>query len=119
HVLLELRQNGTPLGHIFFDPVTAEKHTRDVARARAALNDPVIPDLDIGFTLDATIDPRWWVPYERSAVGGRVLCLRHPGLGWLAFSLPEHEAAAMAQALVKELPSPQQAEDIAPNASSE
>jgi hypothetical protein len=101
HVTVEMWMDGTPLGHMFFDGATAEKHIHDMARHRAALSDPVAPDLDPGARLEAQIDPAWRIPPYRYPQG-RLLCLRHPGLGWLSFVLPDKESQAIAEWLTKD-----------------
>jgi hypothetical protein len=103
HVMIELPRNGEPLGHIILDPATAEKHARDIASARAALNEPVTPSLDPGSRLETIIDPAWHISGRRTSLG-RLLAIRHPGLGWLAFTIPEAEAAAIAEWLTKDIP---------------
>ena len=100
YVDLQLEDDGKPLGRILFDGASAEKHIRDVGRARAALLDPVTPDLDPGARVDVTVDPRWVIG-DRTPVG-RQIALRHPGLGWLAFIIPDDEAKAIADWLMKD-----------------
>jgi hypothetical protein len=102
-VAIQLEEDGRPLGHMFLDGATAEQHIHDVASHRAQLKDEVTPDLDPGARLIALIDPVWRVPPERLPEG-RILCFRHPGLGWLSFVLPDKEAAAIAEWLTKDLP---------------
>jgi hypothetical protein len=103
HVILELWMDGKALGHILLDPSTAEQHIHDLGKARAALSEPVIPSLEIHSRLEAVIDPGWVIPAERLPQG-KVLCLRHPGFGWLSFVLPDKEAAAIAEWLTRDLP---------------
>jgi len=103
HVVIELWRDEEPLGHIQLDPAAAEKHARDIAAARATLNDPVRPSLDPGSRLDAIADPAWRISERRTSLG-RLLAIRHPGFGWLAFMIPEAEAAAIAEWLTKDIP---------------
>jgi hypothetical protein len=103
HVVMQLEEDGKPLGHILFDGATAEKHIHDVGSHRANLKEQVTPDLDPGSRLLAVVDPAWRVPGERHPAG-RILCFRHPGLGWLSFVLPDKEAASIAEWLTKDLP---------------
>ena len=53
----------------------------------------------------AAVDPQWRSPPYR-APQGRVLILKHPGLGWLHFIFPEEQAAKVAQLLSLEMPPP-------------
>jgi hypothetical protein len=102
HVVIELSMDGKPLGHIELDSASVEKHIHDLAQHRANLIDPVTPTLDAGSRLEAIVDPRWRVP--KPIEQGRVLALRHPGLGWLSFVFPDKEARAIAEWLTKESP---------------
>lgn len=103
HVGMQLEEDDKPLGHIFFDGATTEKHIHDVARHRAQLKEGVTPDLDPGSRFEAIIDPAWKIDGAR-VPEGRILLLRHPGLGWLSFVLPDKEAASIAEWLTKDLP---------------
>jgi hypothetical protein len=102
HVVIEVSMDGKPLGHIELDGTSVEKHIHDLAQHRANLNDPVTLTLDAGSRLEAIVDPRWRVP--KPIEQGRVLALRHPGLGWLSFVFPDKEARAIAEGLTKESP---------------
>src|SRR5262245_61506125 len=97
-LIFSLRRTASPWGASIFDGASAEKHIRDVGRARAALLDPVTPDLDPGARVDVTVEPRWVIG-DRTPVG-RQIALRHPGLGWLAFIIPDDEAKAIADWLM-------------------
>jgi hypothetical protein len=102
YVVIELWMDGKRLGHINLDGATAEEHVHAVAKHRADLLDPVAADLHPGARLDAVFDPKWRVlnPIE----AGRILALRHPGLGWLPFVLPDKEAQSIAEWLTKDPP---------------
>ena len=90
-----------PLGHIELDAATLEDHIHKLAAHRSRLAEEVPRDLDPGSWLEALIDPIWRFPGQRSE-HGRILALRHPGLGWLSFILPDKEARAMAEWLTKD-----------------
>ncbi|MGP0094219.1 MAG: hypothetical protein ACLPKB_30380 [Xanthobacteraceae bacterium] len=102
YVVIELWMDGKRLGHINLDGATAEEHIHAVAKHRAELVDPVSPDLHPGARLEAILDPKWRVlnPIE----AGRILALRHPGLGWLPFVFPDKEARSISDWLTKDLP---------------
>jgi hypothetical protein len=101
--VIELWLDEQPLGHIFLDPATLEKHIRDCAAHRAQMPDEVPRDLDPGSRLEGSVyDPIWRIPAQRHE-GGRILALRHPGIGWLGFVIPEHEAKSLAEWLTKDL----------------
>jgi hypothetical protein len=104
HVVLQMeKKDGPALAHMLFDSTALDKHISDLAKHRAQLNEPVPPDLDPGSRFEAIVDPAWKVDGVRLAAG-RVLLLRHPGLGWLSLVLPDKEAASIAEWMTKDLP---------------
>ena len=109
HVVIELSMDGKPLGYVELDGASVEKHIHDLAQHRANLIDPVTPTLETGSRLEAIVDPRWRVP--KPIEQGRVLALRHPGVGWLSFVFPDKEARAIAEWLTKESPLNQKIDD--------
>ena len=66
----------------------------NLAAARAGLAAPVPETLDPAQPLDLTEDPSWWI-FDPDAEG-QTLALRHPGLGWLGFFLPQAQADEIA-----------------------
>jgi len=103
HVVIELWMDGKPLGHTQLDGATAEMHIQEVADARAQLTDPVSPMLDPNSMLDAVVDPSWRIEDYRISEG-RIVAFRHPGLGWMAFVIPEEQAKSIAEWLTKDIP---------------
>jgi hypothetical protein len=74
--------------------------------ARAALNQPVEPDLDSCARPElAVVDPAWRASADNVApasdVEGVSLAIRHSGYGWLWFVLPHEEARALGQWLIE------------------
>lgn len=51
----------------------------------------------------AVVDPAWMVPPHK-APHGRVLVLRHPGLGWHHYVFPDGKAEQVSKLLVGEQP---------------
>jgi hypothetical protein len=100
---LELWMNGEPLGHINLATPELEQVIHQLAGHRAMHADEVPRDLDPGARLNAVVDPVWRVAGHRTPQG-RLLALRHPGLGWLSFVIPDHEAWAIACWLTREIP---------------
>lgn len=100
-VVLEMRENGIALGHILYEAPELESLIRIIANQRAGLLDPVSPELDPGSRLEVIPDPAWATrrPKDPGRERDVVLALRHPGLGWVSFLLPPHEAAALGQSL--------------------
>jgi hypothetical protein len=69
------------------------------------MRDEVPSELDPGSRLGVTIDPVWTTADDDPPVtggNGKVLALRDPGYGWLAFFFPDKEAAAIAGWLTKD-----------------
>jgi hypothetical protein len=74
-----------------------------LAQMRAGLADEVPRERDPNIRGRVVRDPVWQ-PLKHRVLGGRLLALRHPGLGWLHFVFPEEEARKVAAALTEELP---------------
>lgn len=87
------------VGSVAYDAATLEDNIHMLATARAGMTEPVTPELEVGMRLEAVADPRWRTEAYPPA-GGSMLALRHPGLGWVSFLLPPHEARALAASLV-------------------
>jgi hypothetical protein len=74
--------------------------------ARAALKQPVQPDLDPCASPELTVvDPAWRACSDNVApasdVAGVSLAIRHSGYGWLCFVLPHDEARALGHWLIE------------------
>ena len=52
--------------------------------------------------VQAVVNPAWVAPAFK-APQGRVLILRHPGLGWIHFIFPEERADQVAKVLAADL----------------
>lgn len=98
HVQIQLDMNDKPLGYILFDGATAELHAIAVAKVRSELPDPVAPTLDDGSRVEAIANPAWRL--DQTEIGP-ILALRHPGLGWLGFVFPPHEAKHIGEVLLE------------------
>lgn len=99
-VLMQMEDGDTPLAHMIFDGASVEEVIRNLSAARMQLPEAVTPDLDPGARMEAVVDPRWKTELI-SDHGVAVLALRHPGLGWVSFAFPPHEALALGQSLQK------------------
>lgn len=100
---IELWMNDQALGHINLAAADLDAFIHKLGQHRAAMPDQVPAELDPGARIEAVSDPIWRIP-DVEAQKARVLCLRHPGLGWLGFTFPDHEAKEIAQWLSKDLP---------------
>lgn len=107
-------QNGNP-----HEPVTTEMFDRLIAllgQIRPSVQpsiqaDPPSP----GRPISAIYDPRWQISNDPMG-GGAVLKIRHPGFGWLTFSIPLHELVRfaggveqIAQTMTNDAPDPRRA----------
>jgi len=91
HVAIQLvnLDTGKALGAILLDGASAEHHIHEVAKSRAILKGGVSPSIDPGFRFDAVLEPSWQGMDHRFPEG-RILALRHSGLGWLTFCLSDN-----------------------------
>jgi hypothetical protein len=80
-----------------------------LGEARALLRDAVPPEprKDKGTREVMVLDPAWrtQMPMHPS-LNGLELRLRHPGLGWLTFVIPWHEAKSLGEWLSKNSTAP-------------
>ncbi|MGJ4893809.1 hypothetical protein ACQR2B_06445 [Bradyrhizobium oligotrophicum] len=103
NVLLEMQEDGKPLAHMLLDGASAEGLIHQIGHWRSQLEDEVSPALDPKSLLHAIVDPGWMIDGAKHE-GRRLLAMRHPGLGWIAFLIPDGEATKMAEWLSKDLP---------------
>ncbi len=96
---LELWSGESAIGHILLEAPEIDGLIEQLMNARETLADAVPHGLDPGTRTAALVDPVWRIP-KRLQDGDRALYLRHPGLGWLAFLFPEHEAEAISRQLI-------------------
>lgn len=99
-VSLETWSDGKPLAHIIVEASELEQTIQTLANVRAKLVDEVPHELDPGSRLPTVSDPDWQVQ-PKTGEDSRHLILRHPGMGWLAFELPDDVAAQIAHLLLK------------------
>jgi len=67
-----------------------------LAAARAQLNPPVPNDAPLGQHVGYVPDPRYWTTLDQNT-GATWLMLRHPGLGWVNFTLTPAERDRLTQ----------------------
>ena len=99
----------TPDGEASWEPIVVApegvtKLIDDLADARAALVPEISKDFQQG-PVHAFPAPGWYIGPER-LTDGALLCLRHPGLGWLPFVIPPRELPEMIRWLQKALDQP-------------
>jgi transposase len=102
-VHIEMMIDGKALGSGDLDAAELEKLIDLLAHARSALSEEVAEDLEDETRIVPVEDPVWLIPEYRKETG-RLLFLRHPGLGWLGFSIPDQEADDIADWLTKDVP---------------
>jgi hypothetical protein len=106
---IELRDKdaNNPLGHIILDASELESVIRNLGKVRSGMAEPVAPELDPMSRIETEMYPAWKVPdTHNSPHPGVMLCLRHPGLGWLGFFLDRDRALLIGDALEKYSPPP-------------
>lgn len=84
----------TPVASVFeMEAAEVDDFIANLALMREGMSEPVTPRLEPVARLRVIPDPAWKVTASEH---GPVLSLRHPGLGWLGFVVPPHEATHMA-----------------------
>ncbi|CUK14606.1 hypothetical protein RUE5091_03773 [Ruegeria denitrificans] len=89
--VIELKKDKQSLGLMLLDAAEVESWIRNLASLRAQMTEQVAPALDPSFRIEGPFDPAWRIPKDPQD-GVRLLALRHPGLGWVAYGLPVKEA---------------------------
>ncbi|WP_063569992.1 hypothetical protein [Achromobacter ruhlandii] len=64
---------------------------------REGMQPPVPKAVPIGKQLPIAAFPAWWV--QPDFADGSVVCYRHPGLGWMGFSINHEQAILLAHHL--------------------
>lgn len=64
-----------------------ENLVRLLADVRSKMTPPVAEDGPMGESMQAMMDPRWWLTYD-PAFNGAMLMVRHAGFGWIGQALP-------------------------------
>lgn len=100
---IEMHMDGTPLGHIFLEAAEIEGLIENLAETRARLPDEVPRERDPGTRALAIADPVWRTIY-RSDMKSVLLGLRHPGLGWTSWLMPDREARNLARWILENCP---------------
>lgn len=97
-----LHKNDEALGDIILDAPAVDDLIASLAQIRTRMREPVPAEITAGTKLEAIVDPAWRTRIApHPTVLGPLLCLRHPGLGWLSFILPDREARALGQWLTE------------------
>jgi hypothetical protein len=95
-IAFEMAENGTSLAKAILDASDIDNIISILSKARMSLKDEVPRALEPQARLEAVLDPVWKCPAKHSGEG-KVLAVRHPGLGWLAFDFPEDQATEVGQ----------------------
>ena len=101
HAVIELVADGERLGSISLDVTTLEKLIRKLAKIRATLSEAVTPQLNPNAQLELTNRAPVFLRKQRWKQN-RVLCFRHPGYGWLAFTISEDHVRSIADWLTSD-----------------
>ncbi len=97
-VNLTLQKDGATLGGIGLLASDMDDLIARLSRARAAMTDIVPAALEPGARLSPIPAPAWLVK-QQVQPPGIVLALRHPGFGWLSFSMPADYAGGLCEAV--------------------
>jgi hypothetical protein len=95
-IILEV--NGDKNASIMLEAAEVERLVQRLGRLRSALRDevPNEPKTESGVGYVVVNDPAWRTEKRQlPPLDGILLKLRDPGLGWLRFLLPHHEAASL------------------------
>jgi hypothetical protein len=96
-----LRMQDDPLGHMILDAAGLELLIKNLAGARAVMEEPVGREIAPGTELVSVLDPAWRTRSPpHPSIPGPLLALRHPGFGWVSFVLPDNEARSLGQWLL-------------------
>jgi len=77
----------------------------ELSRFRKKMKPEVPRQLAGGQFEEGVVDPIYAIPL-RQGPDEKILFLRHPGLGWVTFIFPLHEAEKLGRALISGSPSP-------------
>jgi hypothetical protein len=84
------------------DPSKVEEMIQDLSDLRVALAPQVRDTIPNGKFLDAIPGPLWKISGE-DREDGKVLVIRHPGIGWLGFIIPHLDCKLLAEKLTNEI----------------
>lgn len=98
-VNLTLKKDGATIGGMGLLASDMDDLIARLARARAAMKDTVPATLEPGARLSPIPAPAWLIKQQLQPPGA-LLALRHPGVGWLSFSMPTDSATALCEAII-------------------
>src|SRR5690348_13313443 len=104
---LGIRTDGQPATQVALNARGLDLAIALLGEARAVLKDPVppAPQQDGNTRELMVLDPRWQTQLPvHPTLNGITLRVRHPGLGWLTFLLPWHEAKSLGEWLKNSTP---------------
>lgn len=103
HAQLQINEGPRAWAHVTLELPEFIAFVQGMGRLRQQFAEPVAAELDAGSRVEAVVDPAWRVMdlTQGLPAGSATLLLRHPGFGWLGFALPQHEARALGEALLR------------------
>jgi hypothetical protein len=99
---LQISVDGKPKVGVVLTATEMEGLIQNLAGQRANMLDVPPPDLVPGRQMPAIIDPVIGSSEERFD-GKRLLAIRHPGMGWLGFFIPDETAKEVADWMTRPL----------------
>jgi hypothetical protein len=100
---VDIRRDGADPVQIEMGAAELDEAIANLANARSRIQPEFSLELQPRDTVLALFDYRWYVEGTRQD-GRRTVAFRHPSFGWLAFAMPDRDAANLASWLTKDLP---------------
>ncbi|MEY4257097.1 MAG: hypothetical protein RLZZ141_2324 [Pseudomonadota bacterium] len=96
--VLEIVTDGESSGYLGLSAPELDEIIHRLGDIRQQMSDRVPPRLDVNPRLPAIDDPAWHLGITEDNLTV-TLAIRHPGFGWLGFSLPQNEAKHLGELL--------------------
>ena len=96
--VLQIFEGERSIAYIHLPAAELQSVLQKLAKLRAEMREPVERSAEEARSMATASDPSWSIGFMEQD-GSSVLALRHPGFGWLAFSLKRDRAAMLGEAL--------------------
>lgn len=106
-VCIELIEGDQPIAHITLELPEFSTLLRNLGQLRTKFAEPVPRSLEPRARMDVN-DLTAYSVISGPSEEGRVLAVRHPGYGWLAFAIPERGCSRISADLVRQAARPAQ-----------
>ena len=102
-IRLQVEEDGKALAHIDMDAATTSTMIDNLAHLRSRMADKVPATPESLVFRNPARETSFMVGREHAVSRDVLLAFRHPGLGWLAFTLSVKESARLATAIAAQL----------------